>query len=136
MLPKLRKIACPITCLSRENLKKLSQIIAELAPGGHPSGNSAIYSTWTNKGYQVGQSSNKSANPYPASTLDPDIERQQADFVIDQLIGEYPQLIQNKSIKLFQLQMLIGKILRGQQNDQISLKAITKRLKQKGIKIA
>jgi len=117
-------------------LKKLSQIIAELSLGSHPAGNTAVYSTWTNKGYQVGQSSNKSADPYPDSILDPDIERQQADFVIDQLIGAYPQLIQNKSIKLFQLQMLLGKVMRGQQNDQVSMKTLTKRLKQKGIKIA
>jgi len=69
------------------------------------------------------------------STLDKDIEKQQIDFVLNQLLYNYSHLINRKKIALNSLQMVLGTVLQGQQMDQIDLGHLIRALRRRGYNI-
>ena len=71
-----------------------------------------------------------------SSKVDSDIERQLIDQAIDMLFNEYPELIQDKKVKRMHIQMLLGKITKGEVSDLIDVENFIKRLKKlKKIKV-
>ena len=62
-------------------------------------------------------------------TLDKDIESQLISQAIDKLFWEYPNLIQDKKLKIMHVQMLLGKITSGEVADQIDVDRFIKQLK-------
>lgn len=89
----------------------------------------AYAGTWGPIGYKA-TPGNKIEDPV-SSQVDSYIEDQLIDQVIDVIYRDYPELIQKKKIKRHLIQMAVGKIMRGEIRDIVSLERVVKRLKKK-----
>lgn len=102
----------------------------------HMSGKMPFFRTDGVKGYHRTAGNTKSfVYPEEESGVDKQIEQQLIDRAIDILFNEHPELVQNKTIRRMNVQMLIGKITSGEVNDLITMKQMIKSLKKRGIKV-
>ena len=67
--------------------------------------------------------------------IDPDIERQMIDTIIDQLKWNYPKLMDKRKISLHHLNMVIGQVMSGGKGQLVSVRNVIKALKKQKIKV-
>ena len=94
----------------------------------HPPGNASV-SPWGVKGYRT-TPGNKFDDPV-SQTLDPYIEEQLIDQVIDVMYRDYPEIVKEKKVKRHLIQMLVGKVMAGEVRDVIDVDRFIKRLKKR-----
>lgn len=81
------------------------------------------------KGYRT-TPGNKLDDPV-SQTLDPYIEEQLIDQVIDVMYRDYPEIVKDKKVKKHLIQMLVGKVMSGEVRDIIDIDRFIKRLKKR-----
>ena len=86
-------------------------------------------SSWGIKGYRT-TPGNKLDDPV-SQTLDPYIEEQLIDQVIDVMYRDYPEMVKDKKVKKHLIQMLVGKVMSGEVRDIIDIDRFIKRLKKR-----
>ena len=86
-------------------------------------------SSWGIKGYRT-TPGNKLDDPV-SQTLDPYIEEQLIDQVIDVMYRDYPEMVKDKKVKKHLIQMLVGKVMVGEVRDIIDIDRFIKRLKKR-----
>jgi|ETNvirenome_6_85_1030632.scaffolds.fasta_scaffold00576_21 hypothetical protein len=69
------------------------------------------------------------------SDIDPDIERQLINMIIDQLKWSYPKLVEKGKISLHHLNMVVGQVMSGEKDIIISMSNVIKALKKQKIKV-
>ena len=113
---------------------KLGHVLCELKGGTtqyaskfRPGYSSA--SSWGIKGYRT-TPGNKFDDPV-SQTLDPYIEEQLIDQVIDVMYRDYPEMVKDKKVKKHLIQMLVGKVMVGEVRDIIDVDRFIKRLKKR-----
>ena len=89
----------------------------------------ASVSSWGIKGYRT-TPGNVVDDPV-SQTLDPYIEEQLIDQVIDVMYRDYPEMVQDKKVKRHVIQMLVGKVMAGEVRDVIDVDRFIKRLKKR-----
>jgi len=78
---------------------------------------------WGYKGYYTGEDPNLTA------AADDAIQDQLIDQAIDLMYSKYPDIVDNKKMKRYFLQMLIGKVTQGELRDRVDMDRFIKRLK-------
>ena len=68
-----------------------------------------------------------------SQTLDPYIEEQLIDQVIDVMYRDYPEMVQDKKVRRHLIQMLVGKVMAGEVRDIIDVDRFIKRLKNNAV---
>ena len=86
-------------------------------------------STWGVKNYRT-TPGNKVEDPV-SQTLDPYIEEQLIDQVIDVMYRDYPEMVKDKKVKKHLIQMLVGRVMAGEVQDVIDVDRFIKRLKKR-----
>jgi len=113
---------------------KLKSVLSELSgkttayASKYVPGNSSV-SSWGIKGYRT-TPGNKLDDPV-SQTLDPYIEEQLIDQVIDVMYRDYPEMVKDKKVKRHLVQMLVGKVMEGEVRDIIDIDRFIKRLKKR-----
>jgi len=83
---------------------------------------------WGYKGYFTGGEGD------PEVELDQQQQNTMIDQAIDLLYSKFPEVIENKKLKRHVLQMLIGKVTKGELKDKVDMDTFIKRLKKtKGV---
>ena len=113
---------------------KLRNVLAEFQgpttayASKHPPGNASV-AAWGVKGYRT-TPGNRLEDPV-SQVLDPHIEEQLIDQVIDVMYRDYPEMVKEKKVKRHLIQMLVGKVMAGEVRDVIDVNRFIKRLKKR-----
>ena len=113
---------------------KLKNVLSELQgpttayASKHVPGYASVAS-WGVKDYRT-TPGNKLDDPV-SQTLDPYIEEQLIDQVIDVMYRDYPEMVKEKKVKRHLIQMLVGKVMAGEVQDVIDVDRFIKRLKKR-----
>ena len=84
---------------------------------------------WGVKNYRT--TPGNKVDPVAAATLDPYIEEQLIDQVIEVMYRDYPEMVKEKKVKRHLIQMLVGKVMAGEVQDVIDVDRFIKRLKKR-----
>ena len=85
--------------------------------------------SWGIKNYRTTPGNN--VDPVSAATLDPYIEDQLIDQVIDVMYRDYPEIVRDKKIKRHIVQMVVGRVMKGEVKDIIDVDNFIKKLKKR-----
>ena len=113
---------------------KLKNVLSELQgpttayASKHVPGNASV-ATWGIKGYRT-TPGGRLDDPVSA-VVDPHIEEQLIDQVIDVMYRYYPEMVKDKKVKRHLIQMWVGKVMAGEVNDIIDIDRFIKRLKKR-----
>ena len=114
---------------------KLKNVLSEIIPGKttaytskHAPGNASV-SNWGIKGYRT-TPGGRLDDPVSA-VVDPHIEEQLIDQVIDVMYRDYPEMVKDKKVKKHLIQMLVGRVMAGEVRDIIDIDRFIKRLKKR-----
>ena len=86
-------------------------------------------SSWGVKNYRTTPGNNIESES--AATLDPYIEDQLIDQVIDVMYRDYPEIVRDKKIKRHMVQMVVGRVMKGEVKDIIDIDNFIKKLKKR-----
>jgi len=87
----------------------------------------AYSGTWGIKNYRAVV---KNVDPVSAE-VDPQIEQQLIDQIIDVMYRDYPEIVKDKKIKRHILQMVIGRVTAGELQGLVNFDNVIKRLKKR-----
>lgn len=83
--------------------------------------------TWGVKNYRAPV---KNVDPVSAD-VDPQIEQQLIDQIIDVMYRDYPEIVKDNKIKRHLLQMVVGKVTAGEIQTVVNIDNVIKRLKKR-----